>query len=61
MSDKEIQMRVVEHEGQRYVRIVDMADLLRGVANQLETVPIIEGKEVSDALRLVARNMETSG
>ena len=53
-----ITVKIIDREGQRYIRVADMADVLRGVANALEPAVVVDAREIADGLRKLARDLE---
>ena len=53
-----IAVKIIDREGQRYIRVADMADLLRGFANALEPAVVVDAREIADGLRKLARDLE---
>ena len=53
-----ITVKITDREGQRYIRVADMADLLRGFANALEPAVVVDAREIADGLRKLARDLE---
>jgi hypothetical protein len=53
-----IAVKALTFNGQRYIRLADVADLLRGFANALEPGIIVDAKEVANELRIIARQLE---
>jgi len=49
---------LTQPDGQRYIRMIDMADLLRCFAGSLELLDIIDAKNVADEIRMIARQLE---
>jgi len=54
-----ITVKITDREGQRYIRVADMADLLRGFANALEPAVVVDAREIADGLRKLARDLES--
>ena len=54
-----ITVKIIDREGQRYIRVADMADVLRGVANALEPAVVVDAREIADGLRKLARDLES--
>ena len=55
-----ITVKITDREGQRYIRVADMADLLRGFANALEPAVVVDAREIADGLRQIARDLENN-
>ena len=53
-----ITVKIIDREGQRYIRVADMADVLRGLANALEPAVVVDAREIADGLRKLARDLE---
>ena len=53
-----INVKIIERNGQRYVRVADVADLLRGFANAVEPAVMVDARETADGLRQLARDLE---
>ena len=53
-----IAVKIIDREGQRYIRVADMADVLRGLANALEPAVVVDAREIADGLRKLARDLE---
>jgi len=53
-----IAVKSLTFNGQRYIRLADVADLLRGFANALEPGIIVDAKEVANELRIIDRQLE---
>jgi len=53
-----ITVKIIDREGQRYIRVADMADLLRGFASAVEPAEIIGAKVIANGLRQLARDLE---
>ena len=53
-----ITVKITDREGQRYIRVADMADVLRGLANALEPAVVVDAREIADGLRKLARDLE---
>ena len=61
MSNKDtdgIAVKSLTFNGQRYIRLVDVADLLRGFASAVEPAEIIDAKVIASGLRQLARDLE---
>ena len=54
-----ITVKIIDREGQRYIRVADVADLLRGFANALEPAVVVDAREIADGLRQLARDLES--
>ena len=49
---------LADSEGRRYMRVSDTVDIIRVVANSLESVGVCDGRIVADQLRIAARDLE---
>ena len=61
MSNKDtdgIAVKSLTFNGQRYIRLADVADLLRGFASAVEPAEIIDAKVIASGLRQLARDLE---
>ena len=61
MSNKDtdgIAVKALSFNGQRYIRLADVADLLRGFASAVEPAEIIDAKVIASGLRQLARDLE---
>ena len=62
MSNKDtdgIAVKSLTFNCQRYIRLADVADLLRGFASAVEPAEIIDAKVIANGLRQLARDLET--
>jgi len=55
-----ITVKALSFNGQRYIRLADVADLLRGFASAVEPAEIIDAKVVANGLRQLARDLENN-
>ena len=53
-----IAVKALSFNGQRYIRLADVADLLRGFASAVEPAEIIDAKVIASGLRQLARDLE---
>jgi len=53
-------VKALSFNGQRYIRLADVADLLRGFASAVEPAEIIDAKVVANGLRQLARDLENN-
>jgi hypothetical protein len=53
-----IAVKSLTFNGQRYIRLADVADLLRGFASAVEPAEIIDAKVIANGLRQLARDLE---
>ena len=53
-----IDVKALSFNGQRYIRLADVADLLRGFASAVEPAEIIDAKVIASGLRQLARDLE---
>jgi len=53
-----VDARILTANGHRYIRVTDMADLLRGFANALEPAGLVDAQKVAGELRAIARKLE---
>ena len=53
-----IAVKALTFNGQRYIRLADVADLLRGFASAVEPAEIIDAKVIASGLRQLARDLE---
>ena len=51
-------VKALSFNGQRYIRLADVADLLRGFASAVEPAEIIDAKVIANGLRQLARDLE---
>ena len=54
-----ITVEIINRDGQRYIRVANVADLLRGFANALEPAVVVDAREIADGLRKLARDLES--
>ena len=55
-----ITVEIINRDGQRYIRLANVADLLRGFANSLEPAVVVDAREIADGLRQIARDLENN-
>jgi hypothetical protein len=55
-----ITVEIINRDGQRYIRVANVADLLRGFANSLEPAVVVDAREIADGLRQIARDLENN-
>ena len=63
MSNKDtdgIPVKALSFNGQRYIRLADVADLLRGFASAVEPAVMVDAREIADGLRQLARDLENN-
>jgi hypothetical protein len=53
-----IAVKSITFNGQRYIRLADVADLLRGFASAVEPAEVVNAREIADGLRQLARDLE---
>ena len=53
-------VKALSFNGQRYIRLADVADLLRGFASAVEPAEIIDAKVIANGLRQLARDLENN-
>jgi hypothetical protein len=63
MSNKDtdgIAVKSLTFNGQRYIRLADVADLLRGFASAVEPAVMVDAREIADGFRQLARDLENN-
>lgn len=53
-----INATIIVRDGQRYIRVTDMADFLRCFANALEPAGLVDAQNVANELRIISRQLE---
>ena len=55
-----IAVKALSFNGQRYIRLADVADLLRGFASAVEPAVMVDAREIADGFRQLARDLENN-
>ena len=55
-----IAVKSLTFNGQRYIRLADVADLLRGFASAVEPAVMVDAREIADGFRQLARDLENN-
>ena len=55
-----IAVKALTFNGQRYIRLADVADLLRGFASAVEPAVMVDAREIADGFRQLARDLENN-